>query len=332
MAGLLVAVCLHGVSFAAFAATLPASLPMAKPEIFAPGVISAGTNVLAPAFSPDGRSVYFTSATPTTSTILVSHRQGDHWSSPQVAPFSGQWRDLEPAMAPDGSFLIFASGRPVTADGHAIDGAYEGKTWPAMGGNLWRVDRHGDGWGAPQRLPAAVNGNTSVFSPSIAADGSLYFMQPDPDNGHFHIWHAAYVHGQYQAPVRVSLGDASSEDVDPAIAPDQSFIVFSQRHPQKADRNRLQIAFRHGDGWGIPVDLGDVVNGASGNIEARLGTDGRTLYFSSPRNEPESYPRTPAAAKAFVVRMQAWDNGTKHIWRMSLAPWLDARLASRGVR
>ncbi|WP_266158803.1 hypothetical protein [Dyella silvatica] len=328
MAGLLMALGVYGATLTGYAATLA----QAKPEIFAPGVISAGTNVLAPAFSPDGRSVYFTSATPTTSTILVSHRQGGQWSTPKVAPFSGQWSDLEPAMAPDGSFLIFASSRPLTSEGRAIDGVYEGKTWPGMGGNLWRVDRHGDGWGLPQRLPALVNRHSSVFSPSIAADGSLYFMQPDSDNGYFHLWRAAYVHGQYQAPTPLSLSDAGSEEVDPAIAPDQSFIVFSRHHPLQADRNRLQIAFRHGAGWGVPMDLGDAVNGASGNIEARLGTDGRTLYFSSPRNEPERYPRSPAEAKAFVVRMQAWDNGTKHIWQISLAPWLDARLASSGVR
>ena len=31
--------------------------------------------------------------------------QGDHWTAPVVAPFSGEWDDLEPAIAPAGSFV-----------------------------------------------------------------------------------------------------------------------------------------------------------------------------------------------------------------------------------
>ncbi|MFC5740988.1 TolB family protein [Dyella tabacisoli] len=323
-----IAGCLLAVLALAANAASPSGI---TPEVFAPGVISAGTNVFAPAFSPDGRDVYFTSATAQASTIMVSHRQGEAWSAPQVASFSGQWGDLEPAMAPDGSFLLFASSRPATAGGQPLDGVFNGKTWPGAGGNLWRVDRHGDGWGAPQHLPAIINGNTGVFSPSVAADGSLYFMQPDPVSGNFHIWHSTYAHGRYLAAQALSPGDADSEEVDPAIAPDQSFMVFSQRHPLKKDRNRLQIVFRQGDGWSAPLDLGDAVNGAGGNIESRLGIDGHTLYFSSSRSAPVSYPRSPAQADTFVASMQNWDNGTRHIWRISLLPWLEARQATHGA-
>ena len=87
--------------------------------------------------------------------------------------------DLEPAMAPDGTFLVFASNRPAMPGGPALDGNYEGHSQPGRGGNLWRVDRTADGWAPPRRLPDAINAGASVYAPAVAADGSVYFMQPD---------------------------------------------------------------------------------------------------------------------------------------------------------
>jgi hypothetical protein len=60
---------------------------------------------------------------------------------------------MESTMAPDGSFLVFASNRPADERGKPLDGNFNGKIFPGGGGNLWRVDRVGDGWGQPKRLP-----------------------------------------------------------------------------------------------------------------------------------------------------------------------------------
>ena len=293
------------------------------PALFAPGVISGAANDLSPAFSPDGRTVFFTRSNTSYSFILASHRSGDRWSTPEIATFSGKWKDLEPAMAPDGSFLIFASNRP-TADGKgALDGVYNGKTYPGGGGNLWRTDRHGDRWSEPVRLPESINSNSGIFSPSIVSDGSLYFMQPDKENGSFHLFRSAYQAGAYQTPVKVSVGDATTEEVDPAVAPDESFIVYSSRHPQQHDKNRLHIAFRRGSGWSEPIDLGDVVNEHGSNIEARLGSDHRTLYFSTNTVPPAHLMPTAAEASHVLEEMQIWANDNENIWYVSLAPWLD---------
>lgn len=294
--------------------TYGAQTKAVAPTVFAPGVISAASYEASPAFMPNGKRVYFSVYKSGASTIMVSRRDGAGWSKPRVTSFSRRWSNFEPTMAPDGSFILFVSNRPIEAgDKKPIDGFFNGKRWPGRGGNLWRVDRRGDGWSTPQRLPATINRSTSIFSPSIAADGSVYFMRTDPKSGYFHIWRSAFVHGVYQQPVRMKLGDDDTEEVDPAVAPDGSFIVYSLRHPAKKDHNRLKIAFRNGDGWSEPVDLGDTINAAS-NVEARLGSDGRTLYFSSRRH----VNRTPADGEE-----ADWNNGKSNIWYVSLAPWLD---------
>ena len=296
-----------------------------SPQLFAPGVVSGPADELSPAFTPDGKSVYFTRGNASTSTILKSTFKSGHWSTPTVAAFSGQWRDLEAAMAPDGTFLVFASNRPSVNGKSVLDGAYNGKTYPGAGGNLWRVDREGDGWGSPKRLSEAINQGTAVFSPSVAADGSLYFMRANDKTGVFHLFRSQYESGRYMTAESVGVGDPTTDEVDPAVAPDESFLIYSSSHPAQHDPKRLMIAFRAEHGWSTPKDLGDEVNESGSNIEARLGPDHRSLYFSTNTVPPVSFPRTRQQSGSDLRQMIVWANGRQNIWYVSLAPWLDAR-------
>jgi WD40-like Beta Propeller Repeat len=293
-----------------------------SPQLFARGAVSGPADDLSPAFSPDGKAVYFSRANNSASTVMVATLVKGRWSSPEIAAFSGQWSDLEPTMAPDGTFLIFASNRPADGRGKALDGQFNGKTVVAGGGNLWRVDRRGSEWLAPQRLPDEINAGTAVFSPSIAADGSLYFMRPDSRTGIFHLLRAQYRSGRYLQPEPITLGDSDTEEVDPAVAPDESFLVYSANHPGKGPK-RLLIVFRGEHGWTTPQDLGDEVNEAGSNIEARLGPDHRILYFSTNTVPPVSFPRTREQARGDLADMLEWANGRQNIWFVSLAPWID---------
>lgn len=293
-----------------------------SPKLFAAGVISGPADDLSPAFSPDGKTVYFTRCNPNSSVIMFSTLQRGKWSTPEIAPFSGVWKDLEPAMAPDGSFLVFVSNRPASDGGTPLDGHYNGRIFTGSGGNLWRVSRDGNGWGIPQRLPETINTNTEVFSPSIVSDGSIYFMRPDPTTGNFHLYRSQYHSGVYLPAATVNIGDANSEEVDPAVAPDQSFLVFSSNRPLKKEPKRLRIAFREKDGWRTPLDLGDEVNELGSNIEARLSADHRTLYFSTNTVPPPHLPRSREQAQRDLVEMELWANGRQNIWYVSLDPWL----------
>ncbi|WP_267220739.1 hypothetical protein [Dyella silvae] len=286
----------------------------AAPTVFAPGVISGPQHDSAPAFTPDGRTVLFSrSADGKHSTILVSHLDNGHWSPPVTAPFSGQWSDMEASMSPDGRFLVFISNRPKTPGGKPLDGFFMGRSFPEGGGNLWMVRREGNGWAAPVRLPDILNRSDSTFAPSVTADGTLYFMHPGDDLKHFRLFRSAYVNGTYQEPQPLPFSDGTVTDVDPAVAPDESFVVFgSGRVP--ARQIDLFIAFRDGGQWGTPIHLGNVVNSAGSDAEARLSPDHRTLYFASDRLTDAPSGSTRAD----------WDDGKYNIWQVSLQPWLDA--------
>jgi Tol biopolymer transport system component len=284
------------------------------PEVFAPGVVSGPSNDTDASFTPDGATLVFARD----GAILLSERTPAGWSTPRIAPFSGRWMDAQPTLAPDGSALVFVSNRPL-ADGDAKHPS----------GNLWRVERHGAAWGEPAHLPAVVNRGTSIWGPSVAADGSVYFMDRVGGKGPFKLWRAPWRDGAWGEPVLQVLGDPAMQQVDPTVAPDEAFIVFSAKHPDTDEHERLYIAFREAGGWGAAIDLGAPVNlpGNDSN-EARLAPDGRTLYFASDRQTPVHWPRTPAQAQADLARIAAWDDGNQNLWRVSLAPWLDARRKS----
>ncbi|NMW23354.1 hypothetical protein HFP05_02755, partial [Rhodanobacter denitrificans] len=108
----LLALALSGLAGAHAADTTPST-----PEIFAPGAISGPAGVDCLTFAPDGNTVYFDQQAGWNGFIMESHRVGNGWSTPRIAPFSGQWQDHDPAMAPDGSFLVYTSNRADTAGG-----------------------------------------------------------------------------------------------------------------------------------------------------------------------------------------------------------------------
>jgi WD40-like Beta Propeller Repeat len=295
------------------------------PQIFAPGVISGPIIDAAPVFSPDGKTVYFhRSGNSLGAVILVSHLQNGNWSTPVVAPFSGSWSDIEPAMAPDGSYLIFSSNRPASSGGKPLNGHWNGQHFPQSGGNLWRVNRKGNGWGEAVRLPDVINSDSSVFSPAVAASGNLYFMKPVGDTGKFHLYQSIFKNGTYQPPQPMPFSTADTiSEVDAAIAPDESFmIICSRRSP--ATKMELFIVFQKDHQWGEPIQLGADMNRSWCN-EARLSADHRTLYFTSGYTLPAATSPSDPATTSRLLLQSAWDTGAPNIWFIPLDKWLDNR-------
>jgi Tol biopolymer transport system component len=255
-----------------------------------------------PTSTPDGRTLLFLRSDAHTSTIFESHMIGSRWSTPVVASFSGSWLDQFPAMSPDGSYLIFQSDRPLAAG----DGTTERLA------NLWRVDRTPSGWSVPVHLPATVNISKRIYGHSVAANGDIYFMsstEPRGKDAGWRLFRAARTADGYAQAEALPFSDGSSSDVDPYIAPDQSYLIFASRNRREpTGQEHLFIAFHHGADWGpvVPIRYQDDEQ-AKNDDSINVSPDGKILYFESSRG------------------------GKSKIWTLPLAPYLSAaaRTSSR---
>jgi WD40-like Beta Propeller Repeat len=308
--------------------------PWPQPQVFAPGVVSGPANDGSPAFSPDGNTIFFTRSAANWSAIVESHKIHGQWSHPTLAPFSGEWSDSSPAMSPDGNYLVFESKRPKLP--LAFPQKQEGESVPGVVSNLWRVDRIGTGWSEPTRLPDTVNlVGQSLWKPSIAADGTIYFVAIVAKGGK-RLYSSHYLNGAYQQAQPLSFSDGTTLDVDPEIAPDGSFLVFCSAGRLPGDKkDHLFIVHRTGDGWGPVVPIryaGDDANGYSTDDEPHLGPDHRTLYFSSDRTVPTHLPRSREQAQRDFEHMESWGYFTDYtnVWSIPLTQWLDGNSNAHG--
>jgi hypothetical protein len=91
--------------------------------------------------------------------------------------------------------------------------------------------------------------------------------------------------GKFETPVLASFSDAAHGEYDPAVAPNESYLISSSgRAPAPPKTTDLFIVFRTANGWGGPIDLRSALSEDVHTIEARLSPDGKTLYFSNARS------------------------------------------------
>ena len=93
-------------------------LPTDTPKLFARGILSDGLSNRDFAISPTGDEIFFTIQQPRFALSAILHliKTDGQWGKPEVAPFSGKWRDLEATFSPDGQYIYFSSDRPITGN------------------------------------------------------------------------------------------------------------------------------------------------------------------------------------------------------------------------
>lgn len=321
------------IPFAALAA-LALSSPSSKSagtdfegKLFAPGIVSTSLDEFGTAFTPDGRTVFFARRSPTTTSapvqaIFFSRLENGRWSVPEIAPFSGRWADFAPALSPDGSRLYFASLRPREGDKERPDA------------DIWFVERRGEGaragagWSEPVNLGPPVNSDRNESSPSLAADGTLYFGSDRAGGaGSVDIWRAPAEGTGFgpPEPLGAAINTAAYES-QPSVSPDQSLLVFtSVGRPEIAmtggavyPRADLYASRRVGGVWQPARNLGPAVNTTASESSPSLAPDGKRLFFTSERGFTQ-IPMPPGLTReAFEESVSGISNGRGNIYEIGL--------------
>lgn len=288
--------------------------PGKEPEVFAPGIVSTGLSERDMAISPDGKELYYTAVLGNRfnfSAILVARQVDGQWLDPEVAPFSGQYMDLEPAIAPDGKKLFFVSRRPLP-----------GATGPMENEDIWVVDRQGGGWSEPYDLGEPINSVEAEFFPSLTRDRTLYFTRRGEDRAEA-IYRARWLHGVYQEPERLpDEVNAAQTQFNAFIAPDESYlIVCSWGRDDSLGGVDYYVVFRSPeDEWSGPFNLGDRINTSEGQEwSPYVSPDGRYFFFMSSRATIENRSSPARLTYSDLQRIhQEPMNGNSDIW------WVDA--------
>ena len=309
-----------------FLAVLASSVASAG-ELIGAGVISTGLQETSAALSPDNNTLYFMRSdfAEKDDTILVTHRNGDGWSKPAVAAFSGQWHDSEPALSPDGKRLYFVSNRPVHAGDTPVMAEMGGQSF--AGTNLWFVEQWADGgWSKPMHVDGALNDGAMIYNPSVAANGDVYFSAHRGDSGKaYQIYVARHTKTGYATPERAELGDMEHNRMDPAIDPEQRFILYAGNEGDSLGSADIYIAFREADGrWGKPVHVPGEVNTPSLENAPSLGRRFGELYVSSNREAQVHFPKTQDDLASLQGRLQQPLNGSRNLWLFDIGDVLRA--------
>jgi len=293
------------------AAKLPYGAPtsLAEPTIFAAGVISTGDYESHPAFTPDGSTLYFLKDSPAFDfwTIFVSHFEQGHWSTPQLAPFSGQYKDADPFITADGRHFFFISDRPAPGKAHHdLD--------------IWTMDWLGDRWSEPRNLGAPVNSEGQEWYPTVAADGTLYFGSDRPGGkGKTDLYRARFVDGKYAEPE--NLGDAinsAQEEYEPYIAPDQSYLIFMADNREGRGDSDIFVSYQCHGAWSKAVALGGGVNSAANEYSPKVSPNGRIFFWTSTRSTMKSLSQSQFDTRAYLDRIHAPGNGLGDIYQIDI--------------
>lgn len=158
-----------------------------------------------PAFTPDGKTMYFTRCTtdassPRYATIWTSQRSDASWSAPKMLTITADTLSsfAHPAVSPDGHWLYFAS------DMYGGEGGLD----------IWRAPIIDGALGAVENLGPQFNTPGNEMFPTFRPNGDLYFSSNGhPGMGGLDIFIAAKDSmGNFQPPVNPgfplnSLGD-----------------------------------------------------------------------------------------------------------------------------
>ncbi len=252
-----------------------------EPEIFGRGIFSTGDYDSHVEFTPDQKTAYFLRLTPDFNSfwaIFESHFADGSWSTPQLAPFSGQFSDADPFITSDNKHLYFISNRPLDPK----------ETKPKDDLDIWVMDRQPNGeWGTPRNLGAPVNSSASEYYPRMAADGTLYFgSERVGGRGRCDIWRARRNSDGAFATAE-NLGDAintEEDEFEPYIDPEQRFMIFMAKRKSGLGLGDLYISYNQQGKWTPAESLGEPINSAGYEFAPKFSPDRKYFFFSSTRS------------------------------------------------
>ncbi|WDF75922.1 hypothetical protein PQ469_18700 [Mucilaginibacter sp. KACC 22773] len=293
-----------------------AILPTDTPVFFAKGLLTDGLSNRDFAISPNGDEIFYTLQQPrfVTSTILHLIKKNGKWGKPQVAQFSGRYKDLEAAFSPDGQTVYFSSNRPTANNPTKKDF------------DIWRVKHKPNGtWTEAENLGPIVNTDKNEFYPGITRSGNLYFtVEADYGKGSEDIVICKpNVNSGFNKPESLPEDvNTKYDEFNAFVDPDEQFILFSSDgRPDNLGRGDLYISRKDKTGNWLPVKhLPAPINSGAIDYCPFVSWDKKYLIFTSSRLNKDLTNDKPNSYLQLKALLSGAGNGWDDIYWVKFNP------------
>lgn len=252
------------------------TIPVEKPEVFAPNVISLENRWEGNAnFSIDGKEFYFDVFTDSMRNrkIYFSQNINGEWNTPKPFSVLGDFDNQEAFINYTNDELYYTSTRP--------PGAEEWNT------RTWKITKdENNKWQEPMLVDYGVNTNNGFWYPnhSKVNNSIIYFggkIETINGKGNGELY---YFDVKRDTVINLKKLNSPEDEIDPFIAPDESYILFASNRKGGYGRHDLYVSFKNGDSWGEPINLGDKINTPKHELAPRISSDGKILFYDCPWN------------------------------------------------
>ncbi len=287
--------------------------PPQTPQLLAPGIINTSMGERDFALSPDGTELFYTlqAGQGLFQTLIRRTYLGNGtWTAPEIAPFAGNYSDLEPAFTADGNRLYFSSNRPSTGR--------EPKDF-----DIWYVDKTNGIWGQPQNAGSAINTAADEFFPSVVKDGSLYFTANYKTGiGKEDIYRAQWKNNGFEKPIALDTAvNSISWEFNAFVSPTEDFIIFSSfgRKDEKGGGD-LYISRKNKYGKWQPAQNLEELNSPRLDYSPFVNPSGNILFFTSEQTVIQpTYLPGPVTYRQLRADVNSYKNGTGNIYWMDFS-------------
>lgn len=237
--------------------------PDSIPKVFAPDFISTkNLEHSSPTFSPDGKEVYWSVIRVVKDTvfqdIMVTEWNGNQWTKPRIASFSGNYYEGGPSFSADGNKMYIYNDKFVPPGGNANDI------------KICCLSKVANKW--TNRTVIAKG-----FSPSFTRKGTVYY------NGESGISRKIFKNEKYleEEILNDKINLKGYKNWTPFVAPDESYLIFS-RFNNNGDYGNLFISFRDTltFEWSEPIHMGNQLNTWAQERFPSVSADGKYLFFT----------------------------------------------------
>ncbi len=281
---------------------------------FLPDVISKFPTVRDFTISPNQEELYFTAQgyAGELSTIIRVTKKDNTWSKPEIASFSGKYRDLEPMFSPDGLKLFFVSNRP---------NAYT--TNEKKNHDIWYVERSSinEGWSIPKNLGSPVNTEGDEFYPSIANNGNIYYTSTGVGTkGKDDIFVSKFENNAYSKPISLPKTiNSVGYEYNSYISPDEAFLIYGgYKRKDGLGSGDLYISYKDKDGkWSEAKNLTQI-NSDKMDYCPYYDIKTQTLFFTSKRNAIKDDMTSSKNLEQLLKLMNSYENGLSRIYKTSI--------------